>query len=92
MNKSLAKEIQLNEIVSLQISREQLNEFSGIQGLANLLVNNRSITDLDLYGLFIGAQGAKHIAKVLLMNSTCIVKINLSFNNIDEKENIAKML
>jgi Ran GTPase-activating protein (RanGAP) involved in mRNA processing and transport len=82
---SLVAQLQLNQITSLKISKnEQLVEFGGIEGLLNLLRHNSSVTRLDLSGLYIGAEGAKAVAEAIKLNST-LHTINLWYNSIGDE-------
>jgi hypothetical protein len=74
---SLVERLQLNQITSLTISREQqLIELGGIEGLVNLLGHNSSVTRLNLSWLYIGPEGAKRIAQ-LLQHNTQLLYINI---------------
>jgi Ran GTPase-activating protein (RanGAP) involved in mRNA processing and transport len=82
---SLVAQLQLNQITSLKISKnEQLVEFGGIEGLLNLLRHNSSVTRLDLSGLYIGDEGAKAVAEALKVNST-LQTIDLVGNSIGDE-------
>jgi Ran GTPase-activating protein (RanGAP) involved in mRNA processing and transport len=71
----------LNQIDRIEIpSKDELEEYGGIQHLTSLLVHNSSVTYLGFFVAELGPQGAKHIVQLLLRN-TCLEKIRITWSS-----------
>jgi hypothetical protein len=78
--KQLVDQIQQNQVTSLFIRREELNEFGGFVYLGRLLLRNSSVTHLHFGDLLnLGPRDIELIA-VLVQYNRHILQIDLSYN------------